>query len=500
MSAPTTPHATGLPDIEVCYRAVSSRDRRYDGWIHVAVRSTGIYCRPSCPSTTATREDCLFYSTAAAAQAAGYRACPQCRPDTVPGSPQWDIRSDVVGRAMRMIGDGVVDREGVSGLAARLGYSERQLDRQLRAELGTSPLALARAQRANTARLLIEGTTMPMAEIAFAAGFPGVRQFNDTIRAVFGRPARTLRTQHRRPNRGETGPLSLRLPVRTPFHADGLFDFFERRCIAGIESARRTPDGWIYARTVGLARGPAVLELQWDGTELRLRLALDDIRDLTQAIRRARRLLDLDADPVAIDSTLTSTPWLAAYADAAPGLRVPGVLEGHELAIRALLGQQISVAAAASAGGKLVARYGARSPVMTAEPRLTHLFPTSETLAGVDPAELAMPRSRATALVGLAAALADGTVELDLGSDRAESRERLLALKGIGPWTADYVVMRALGDPDVFLSTDLIARRAAIAAGLPADLNALNDAGKVWAPWRSYATMHLWRASPQLLA
>jgi len=401
---------------------------------------------------------------------------------------------------MRMIGDGVVDRAGVSGLAARLGCSERQLNRVMTDELGASPIALARAQRAHTARMLIESTTMPMTEIAFAAGFSSVRQFNDTIRAVFARPAGALRTRRRRLPTGDAELLSLRLPVRMPFHADGLFDFLDRRKISGIESARRTPDGWVYARTVALAHGSAAAELHWDGTELRLKLALEDVRDLTQAVRRARRMLDLDADPAAIDTTLRGAPWLAKYVDAAPGLRVPGVLEGHELAIRALLGQQISVAAAASAGGKLVARYGGSSPLMGSEPLLTRLFPTSDVLAGVDPTELPMPRSRAAALVRLAAALASGDVELDIGSDRVESRERLLALKGIGPWTADYITMRALGDPDVLLSTDLVVRRAATAAGLPADLAALNEASKVWAPWRSYATMHLWRASPLLLS
>lgn len=500
MSAPSTSHTTGLPDPEACYRAVTSHDHRYDGWIYVAVRSTGIYCRPSCGSVTPTRENCSFHSTAAAAQQAGFRACLRCRPDAVPGSPQWDMRADTVGRAMRMISDGVVDRDGVSGLAARLGYSERQLNRLITAELGAPPIALARAQRAHTARVLIEGTAMPMADIAFAAGFSSVRQFNDTVRAVFARPPSALRTRRSTRATNGAGVLSLRLPVREPFHADGLFDFFERRQITGIESARRTPEGWVYARTVGLAHGAAALGLHWDARRLTLKLSLEDFRDLTQAVRRARRLLDLDADPVAVDATLRSACWLTEYVEAAPGLRVPGVVEGQELAIRALLGQQISVAAAANAGAKLVTRYGARSPIIATEPGLTYLFPTSAALAEIDSTELPMPRSRATALVGLGAALVDGTVDLDIGSDRREARAQLLALKGIGPWTADYVTMRALGDPDVFLATDLIVRRAAAAAGLPADLGPLDDAAKVWAPWRSYATMHLWRASPQLLA
>ncbi|WP_106349754.1 AlkA N-terminal domain-containing protein [Antricoccus suffuscus] len=500
MSGPSTSHTTGLPDPDACYRAVTSRDHRYDGWIYVAVRSTGIYCRPSCSSVTPRRENCSFHSTAAAAQQAGYRACLRCRPDVVPGSPQWDLRADTVGRAMRMISDGVVDRDGVSGLATRLGYSERQLNRLISAELGAPPVALARAQRAHTARVLIEGTTMPMADIAFAAGFSSVRQFNDTVRAVFAQPPTALRTRHSTHASDGGELLSLRLPVREPFHADGIFDFFERRQIAGIETARRTPEGWVYARTVGLAHGAAALALHWNDGQLTLKVSLEDFRDLTQAVRRARRLLDLDADPVAVDTTLCGASWLKAYVEAAPGLRVPGVLEGHELAIRALLGQQISVAAAANAGAKLVARYGALSPVTPTEPGLTHLFPSSAALAEVDSMELPMPRSRATALVGLGAALASGAVDLDIGSDRLESHAQLLALKGIGPWTADYVTMRALGDPDVFLSTDLIVRRAAAAAGMPADLGPLDDAAKVWAPWRSYATMHLWRASPQLLA
>lgn len=500
MNGPTTSHTTGLPDPDACYRAVASHDHRYDGWIYVAVRSTGIYCRPSCNSVTPQRENCSFHSTAAAAQQAGYRACLRCRPDVVPGSPQWDLRSDTVGRAMRMISDGVVDRDGVRGLAARLGCSERQLNRLMTAELGVSPITVARAQRAHTARVLIEGTAMPMTDIAFAAGFSSVREFNDTIRAVFARPASALRTRRSTGATDGAGLLSLLLPVREPFHADGLFDFFERRQIAGIETARRTPGGWIYARTVGLAHGAAALALHWENGRLTLKLSLENVRDLTQAVRRARRLLDLDADPVAVDAALRGAGWLQKYVQAAPGLRVPGVLEGHELAIRALLGQQISVAAAANAGAKLVARYGARNPVTTSEPGLTHLFPTSAQLAEIDSLELPMPRSRASALVGLGAALAHGVVDLGIGCDRPESHDQLLALKGIGPWTADYVTMRALGDPDVFLSTDLIVRRAAAAAGMPADLGPLKDAAKIWAPWRSYATMHLWRASPQLLA
>lgn len=481
---------TALPDQASCYRAVSSRDTRFDGWIYVGVSSTGIYCRPSCPATTPKQTNCSFYAASGAAQHAGFRACLRCRPDAIPGSPQWDVRADVVGRAMRLIADGVVDRDGVPGLARRVGYSERQLSRLLLAELGATPVALARAQRAHSARLLIDGTDLSMADIAFAAGFASVRQFNDVVRTVFARPPTALR--QRAAVVGGAGSLRLRLPFRTPFDADSVYNFQASHAMPGVEYAERTTDGWTFARTVRLPHNVGVVALRWDGNYLEARLALADLRDLASAVSRSRRMFDLDADPLAVDQTLAADPAFAEGVHQSPGLRVPGTADPHEVAFRALVGQQISLAGGTSAAAKLAARFG--DPIGNADfPTLSRLFPTSTALAAADPETLPMPRARGRALVGLAGALSSGALSLDAGSDRTDTRAALLALPGIGPWTADYIAMRGLGDPDVFLVDDLIIRRNAAARGLPSDRSALVEHSKRYAPWRSYATLHLWR-------
>lgn len=476
-------------DTERCVRAVQSKDARFDGWFYTAVRTTRIYCRPSCPVVPPKPENMTFYPSAAACQQAGYRACKRCRPDTSPGSPEWNQRADLVARTMRLIGDGVVDREGVPGLATRLGYSTRQIERQLLAELGAGPLALARAQRAQTARLLIETTPVPMSEIAFAAGFSSIRTFNDTVREVFALSPSELRT--RAPKKGANPPstpgvLTLRLPFRAPLNPDNLFGHLVATAVPGVEEWR---DG-AYRRTLRLPYGHGIVALTPKSDHIGCRLSLSDMRDLTVAISRCRRMLDLDADPVAVDDQLRTDPLLAPLVDKAPGRRVPRTVDEAEFAIRAVLGQQVSTAAARTHAARLVTAHG--EAVDDPEGGLTHLFPSAEALAALDPASLAMPATRRTTFTTLVHQLADGSLHLGVESDWAETRARLLELPGFGPWTVDVIAMRALGDPDAFLPTDLGVRYAARELGLPSTPAALTARAAAWRPWRAYAVQYLW--------
>jgi AraC family transcriptional regulator, regulatory protein of adaptative response / DNA-3-methyladenine glycosylase II len=552
-------------DFERCYRAADSRDARFDGRFITAVTSTGIYCRPSCPATTPKRRNVRFYPTAAAAQRAGFRACKRCRPDAAPGSPDWDVRADVVARAVRLIGDGVVDRDGVPALAARLGYTTRHLNRMITAELGAGPLALARAQRAQTARILIETTDLGLADIAFAAGFGSVRQFNDTVREVFAAAPSELRAGAlARPNAhaAGTGTVELRLPYREPLHAEALLDFLRLRAIAGVEVV--DIDG--YARGLRLPHGTATVRLRPQPGHVQATLTLGDLRDLAPAVARCRRLLDLDADPEAVDAALAEDPALAESVRKEPGIRVPRTVDGFELAMRAVVGQQVSVASARTTLARLVAALGPAAPspgadglppatrltlpdhafatgaaaagrsgeslvtragrgpsdslggavarrapggaggpmalsdaTATADPMLgaeLRAFPDAGQVADAPDSALGMPASRRRTVRALAAAVASGELLLDGGADRAETEAALLRLPGIGPWTANLIVMRALSDPDVFLPTDLGVRRGAAALGLPDDPNQLDQHARRWRPWRSYAVLRLWRQHP----
>ncbi|QHA07725.1 helix-turn-helix domain-containing protein [Streptomyces broussonetiae] len=474
-------------DRDHCVRAVQSKDARFDGWFFTAVLTTRIYCRPSCPVVPPKPENMTFYPSAAACQQAGFRACKRCRPDTSPGSPEWNRRADLVARAMRLIADGVVDREGVPGLAARLGYSTRQVERQLFAELGAGPLALARAQRAQTARLLIETSSLSMAEIAFAAGFSSIRTFNDTVREVFALTPTELRARAPRSSPAPApGTLSLRLPFRAPLNPDNLFGHLAATAVPGVEEWREGA----YRRTLRLPYGHGIVSLAPCPDHIACRLMLSDLRDLTVAISRCRRMLDLDADPVAVDDQLRTDPFLAPLVDKAPGRRVPRTVDEAEFAVRAVLGQQVSTAAARTHAARLVTAHG--KPLDDPEGGLTHLFPSPEALAAVDPETLAMPRTRRTTFTTLVRQLADGALHLGVESDWAEARALLLALPGFGPWTVDVIAMRALGDPDAFLPTDLGIRRAAQELGLPATPAALTARAEAWRPWRAYAVQYLW--------
>ncbi|TCO58547.1 DNA-3-methyladenine glycosylase 2 family protein [Actinocrispum wychmicini] len=431
-----------LVDTERGYRAVAARDARFDGQFILAVRTTGIYCRPSCPATTPKRRNVEFYATAAAAQAAGYRACRRCLPDAVPGSPEWNLRADLAGRAMRLISDGVVEREGVTGLATRLGYSERHVTRMLMAELGASPLALARAHRAHSARLLIETTNMPFADIAFASGFASIRQFNDTIRAVFAATPTQLRVgAHRRRPTAAAGKVSLRLAFRKPFDAAGLLDFFRREALPGVESVTDR-----YARTLRLPHGTATARLISMPDHIDCTLRLSDMRDLGSAVARLRRLFDLDADPCAVDEALATDPQLAPLVANRPGLRLPGSVDGTETLLKTLVPQETLI--------------NLGDPLPQPDGELTTLFPTAKAIAENT---TGTPQAVATAI-------ANGTLDIHVGSDPQTLTETLNSY-GVKQKTTNYILMRVLGAPDIMLSET---------AG-----------SESWSPWRSYASMHL---------
>jgi AraC family transcriptional regulator, regulatory protein of adaptative response / DNA-3-methyladenine glycosylase II len=476
-------------DFERCYRAVQSKDARFDGWFVVAVLTTRIYCRPSCPVRPPFARNVRFLPTAAAAQREGFRACKRCRPDASPGSPEWNVRGDVVARAMRLIADGTVDREGVGGLAARVGYTTRQLERLLQAEVGAGPLALARAQRSQTARVLIETTDLPLGDVAFAAGFSSIRQFNDTVRLVFETTPTALRERAAIRFGADTtsrGTVTLRLPVRTPFAFEGVFGHLAAGAVPGCEEIR---DG-TYRRSLRLPSGSAVVALTPAADHVGCQLVLDDFRDLTTAITRCRRLLDLDADPEAVVEALSADADLAPVVAKAPGQRIPRTVDEAELGVRAVLGQQVSTKAARTHLGRLVAAYG--QPIHDSAGALTHTFPSVDQLAEIDPVHLAVPKSRQHTLNALVAGLADGSIALDAGCDWERARRQLLNLPGVGPWTAEVIAMRGLGDPDAFPASDLGLRLAAKQLGLPAGRRSLIEHSTRWRPWRSYAVQHLW--------
>jgi AraC family transcriptional regulator of adaptative response / DNA-3-methyladenine glycosylase II len=522
-------------DFRQRYRIIESRDLRFDGQFFTAVRSTGIYCRPSCPARTPKAENVVFFQTSAAAHEAGFRACKRCLPEAVAGSPEWNLRSDVAGRAMRLIADGAVDRDGVAGLAAALGYSERQLNRILTSELGAGPLALARAARAQTARALLTETTLKFADVAFAAGFNSVRQFNDTVAEVFGLTPTELRARVRaRTSAGSTtagaeapatgattatpaqggaaaGPppatLHLSLPYREPFDP-GIFDFLAARAVSGVEDA----DGTHYARVLALPHGHGAFDLRWTGKSLEVAATLEDLHDLPALLARLRRLFDLDADPGAIDAVLASDPAMAHRVNLIPGIRLPGSVDAAEILIRAMIGQQITVAAARTALNQLAV---ASTPSRLPDGTLVRLFPSPAQIAEHGRDILRGPRRRIEAVCGTAALLASGELRIGLQDDLESLTAKLLPLPGIGPWTVGYVAMRVLGSPDVFLANDAAVRNGLArleggagsfapavggAAGASGTPNNAVEYAEQFSPWRSYATMHLWRAAAEKAA
>jgi AraC family transcriptional regulator of adaptative response / DNA-3-methyladenine glycosylase II len=491
------------------YRALSSRDSRFDGQFIAGVHSTGIYCRPSCPAMTPHAKNVSFYRTAAAAHEAGLRACKRCQPDAVPGSPDWNLRDDLASRAMRLITDGVVEREGVAGLARHLGYTSRHLTRVLTSELGAGPLALARAHRAQTARTLLVSTELSIADVAFAAGFSSIRQFNDTVLEVYETTPSEIRARWSSrarasglrlatpsnsfdtaaPSSRPTGSttISLRLPARAPFDGAGLLRFFAGHAVTGLEVGDET----VFERPVRLPHGLARVSITLDGgaannySGIRCTAQLESVADVATLVARVRRMFDLDADSVAIDAALGADPTLAPLVAASPGIRLPGSLDAEETLFRTLIGQQISVAAARTVLGRLANGLGKDG-----------LFPTALQLAEHGREVLRGPASRIATIVGVAEALASGDLTLDVATPIDEFEANLTRLPGVGPWTAGYLAMRVLGNPDVLLTSDLIILQSAAALGLPSSRKLLASHAEHWAPWRSYAGMHLWRARP----
>ena len=459
-------------DHERCYRAVASRDGRFDGRFVTAVTSTGIYCRPSCPAQTPKRENVRFYPCAAAAVAAGFRACKRCRPEAAPGSREWDVRGDLAARALRAIAAGAIDGDaGVPALASSLHVSERHLHRVLVAEVGAGPLALARTRRAQTARLLLDATDLPVSEVAFTAGFASLRQFNDTMREHFAMTPREIR-QRPAKRLASSGSLTLRLTFRAPYALHPMLGWLGLHLVAGIEEL----DGTTYRRV--LPSG-SVVAMQIGDEAVSLTTSIDDVRTLPDTVARCRRMLDADADPIAVDATLSEDPQLAPMVAARPGIRVPGAADGFELLVRTVLAQQVSLTSAHTFARRLVEAYG--KPLDAPVGSLTSRFPSADALADASYDGIGLTGGRIKTLRAVASAHAAGELPLDPSADRDETRARLLALPGIGPWTADYVAMRALGDPDSFPATDLVLRRKA--ADMTPDR---------WRPWRSYAAMHLW--------
>ncbi len=463
------------------YRAMSSRDERFDGQFISGVHSTGIYCRPSCPAMTPKPSNVTFYRTSAAAHEAGLRACKRCQPDAVPGSPEWNLHDDLASRAMRLIADGTVERHGVPGLASRLGYTPRHLGRVLVTELGAGPLALARAHRAQTARTLLTATDLPIADVAFAAGFSSIRQFNETVQAVYEQTPTALRARRSPASAASTGTITLRLPARAPFDGPRLMRFFADHAISGVE----TGDDRSFSRLVRLPGGLARIELELDGpTTVVCTASLASLADLPTLVARVRRFLDLDADSEAIDAALQRDEVLAPHVMARPGMRLPGTLDAEEAVFRTMIGQQISVAAATTVLGRIAAELG----------EAPGLFPTATAIAERGHEVLRGPATRVASIIGVAEAIAGGDLVLDVGMPTAELTARLTALRGVGPWTAGYIAMRVLGNPDVLLTTDLVMLQSAGRLGLPANARGLADYGARWAPWRSYAGLHLWAA------
>ncbi|MDJ0321948.1 Ada metal-binding domain-containing protein [Pseudarthrobacter sp. PS3-L1] len=476
------------------YRAIDTRDPRFDGQFFTAVRTTGIYCRPSCPARTPKASNVRFYETSAAAHDAGYRACKRCLPEAVPGTPAWNLRSDTAARAMRLISDGALNHEGVGTLAKTLGYSARQLNRILTAELGAGPLSLARAARAQTARTLLVSTQLRFADVAFAAGFSSVRQFNDTMQEVFALTPTALRATTR--DRGGTTGTALRLalPFRAPFDP-GIFSFLAARCVPGIEVGTSTS----YSRALGMRNGPAAFTVSLDpqraSAPLQLAIHTVDLRDLSSLLSRVRRLLDLDADPVAIDAALSIDARLAGTVGGTPGIRMPGAVDPAELLVRAMIGQQITVAAARTS---LTAVAVCGQSIKEAAPGLDRLFPTPHQIAETGWEAIRGPQRRIDSIRNAAAMMASGDLAFGYGDTVETLEQKLLPLPGVGPWTVGYAAMRILGAPDVFLANDAAVRNGIKA--LSTEVTSGRPAGadpefRLVSPWRSYATLHLWRAA-----
>jgi len=501
-------------DAERCYQAVLSRDPRFDGRFVTAVVTTGVYCRPVCPARAPRFENVRFFAAPAAAEAAGFRPCRRCRPETAPGTPAWQGTSATVSRALRLIDEGALDRGGIEALAGRIGVGPRHLRRLFGAHLGASPLAVARTRRVHFARRLIDETDLPMTQVALGAGFASIRQFNHAMRATFGQAPSRLRraaAPEALPSAGAGEGLTLRLPFRPPFDWPAMVQFLGPRATPGVEAV--DPDS--YRRTIVVNGTQGVMEVRPDGGRACLELKLDLFRPvaplpsariepvtLIQIVERVRRIFDLGADPLLIAAHLSRDPRLAGTIQRHPGVRVPGTWDPFELAVRAVLGQEVTVRGATTLAGRLVEAFGKRL-AGGGTGGLTHLFPSPETLAEIKPSRLSkigLPQARAAAICELAAACAK---ELELGADSnhhdAIRRLNLTRIRGIGDWTAQIIAMRALGEPDAFPASDLGLRRALAGTGRPSTPATIIRRAEAWRPWRAYAAMILWKedSAPQ---
>jgi AraC family transcriptional regulator, regulatory protein of adaptative response / DNA-3-methyladenine glycosylase II len=488
-------------DHAACFRAFATRDARFDGRLFCGVKSTGIYCRPICPARTPKRENMTFFSSAAAAQAAGFRPCLRCRPETAPEIGIWRGTSNTVWRALSLIEKGALNDADVDALAERLGVGARQLRRLFHRHLGASPIAVAQTRRVLLAKQLIHETRLPMAEVALAAGFGSIRRFNETFQSLFGRPPGALRRSGAVDvSSGPAGEVTILLRYRPPYDWPAMLAFLRARAIPGVEVVA----GDSYARTIEIdgVRGTVLVQHAAEKKALRAAIRFPRLSALPTIIARLRRVFDLAADPETIGAYLAEDPALAPLIAARPGLRVPGAWDGFELAVRAVLGQQITVTAAVGLAGKLVKTYGApldaKASASGAGGGLTHVFPQAERLAAADLATLGMPRARAAALSAIAAAV--GADPQIFGPTRTldAAIAQLRALEGIGEWTAQYIAMRAMREPDAFPAADIgLMRAMAEADGVrerPTPRDLLKRAER-WRPWRAYAAQHLWAAT-----
>jgi AraC family transcriptional regulator, regulatory protein of adaptative response / DNA-3-methyladenine glycosylase II len=481
-------------DHEACYRAISTRDVRFDGRIFTAVRTTGIYCRPICPARTPKRENVTFYPTASAAQEAGYRPCLRCRPESSPDLGAWRGTSNTVSRALALIADGALDGEAVDALAQRLGIGKRQLRRLFRQYLGASPIAVAQTRRILFAKQLIVETTMPMVEVALASGFGSIRRFNATFRALYQRPPRELR-RSKLAGGEQTGAegITLKLPYAPPYDWDAMIGFLAARAIKGIEAVDNRQR---YRRSFALDGAQGVISVEPDEREpaLRVTIRFPRIASLANIVRRVRYIFDLGADPLAIGNHLARDPLLSPLVARRPGLRIPGAWDGFETAVRAMLGQQITVAAAVNLAAGLVAAYGEPLRPICGD-GLTHTFPTPGRLAEADLRSLGLPATRAKGLSSVAGAACANSNLFSAAQGLQDAITRYRSLPGIGDWTAHSIAMRVLREPDAFPATDIGLLRALTPPGgdRPSVAEVIARA-EAWRPWRAYAAQHLWTA------
>ncbi len=492
VAAPTAPAAPGL-DRRVCEQARLSRDARFDGLFFTAVKTTGIYCRPVCPAPAPRRDNITYYANAAAAEAAGFRPCLRCRPELAPGAGAWRRGDEVVARALQLIDEGALAEQPLAALAARVNLGERQLRRLFVDRLGAAPLGVHATRRLLFAKQLLTETTLPITEVALAAGFGSLRRFNTTFRDAYRMAPRDLR---KRPRADIGDALTLRLGYRPPFDFAAMLGFLRGRALPGLEYV----DDDSYARVIAPQQDnagatPGWLRVSaWPGGEHALKLELHGVASarLLAIVNRLRRMFDLDADPQAISDGLLASPRLAPLLQAQPGLRLPSGWDGFEIAVRAILGQQVSVAAARTLATRLARQFGEALPAALG-PGLTHVFPTPIALADTDLTRIGLTGARAATVRAVAGALLDGRVDFKAERTLEEFTARWVALPGIGPWTAQYIAMRALGHPDAFPTDDLVLRRTAGDDGSVLGSTALAARAEAWRPWRAYAVMHLWR-------